>query len=227
MRPEAAEVVFAGLDRGVEGEEVQYYQRSLSVKEATREEVLLVYLMNGEPLQPQHGYPLRLLVPGWYGMASVKWLHRIEAVAEPFQGYQMTKAYRYSQSADDMGEPATLIRIRALMVPPGIPDHLTRTRLVQAGPVVLEGRTWAGRANVGRVEVSINGGSTWADAQLGEPLSPYAWLGWTFPWRARPGRHTLCVRATDSEGNVQPLKQRWNFGGYGNNIIQRVEVIVE
>jgi len=95
-----------------------------------RDEVLLAYDMNGESLPPQHGYPLRLLIPGWYGMTSVKWLDRIEAVSEPFQGYQMARAYRYTETADDPGEAVTLIRARALMIPPGIPDFMTRNQLV-------------------------------------------------------------------------------------------------
>jgi hypothetical protein len=84
-----------------------------------RDDVLLAWEMNGEPLPPQHGFPLRLVKPGWYGMASVKWLNRIEAVAEPFQGYQMVRAYRYAQSAEDPGEVVDVIRARALMIPPG------------------------------------------------------------------------------------------------------------
>jgi DMSO/TMAO reductase YedYZ molybdopterin-dependent catalytic subunit len=227
LNSEAVEVVFTGLDQGIEGGQVQRYQRSLSVSEAMREEVLLAYAMNGEPLQPQHGYPLRLLVPGWYGMTSVKWLDRIEAVAEPFHGYQMTQGYRYAQTAPNEGEPVTVIRVRALMAPPGIPDFLTRTRVVQSGPVTLTGRAWAGRLHVSRVEVSSDGGATWSKAELGEPVSSYAWAPWTFQWNARPGRHTLCVRAADAEGNVQPVDQPWNFGGYANNMAQRVEVIVE
>lgn len=227
VRHDAAEIVFTGLDRGVEGDEVQYYQRSLTVREAVREEVLLAYEMNGEPLQPQHGYPLRLLVPGWYGMASVKWLERIEVVTEPFQGYQMARVYRYSQTDDVPGKAVDLMRVRALMIPPGIPDFLTRTRLVQAGAVTLTGKAWAGRLSVSRVEVSVDGGSTWSDARLGEPVSPHAWRTWTFLWNARRGSRTLCVRATDSEGNLQPLVQKWNFGGYGNNGVQRVTVVVE
>jgi DMSO/TMAO reductase YedYZ molybdopterin-dependent catalytic subunit len=227
LRDDAVEIVFTGLDRGVEGGEVQSYQRSLTVSEATRPEVLLAYEMNGQPLQPQHGYPLRLLVPGWYGMTSVKWLDRIEAVAEPFQGYQMMRVYRYSEAPDDLGDPVSLIRVRALMIPPGIPDFLTRTRVLQAGTVTLTGKAWAGRSSVSRVEVSVDGGSTWSEAQLGEMISPYAWRPWTFLWNAEPGTHTLCVRATDAEGNVQPREQQWNFGGYGNNGYQRVDVIVE
>jgi sulfane dehydrogenase subunit SoxC len=227
IRRDAVEVVFTALDRGVEGDQVQFYQRSLIVGEAKREEVLLVYEMNGEPLQPQHGYPLRLLVPGWYGMASVKWLDRIEAVVEPFQGYQMVRAYRYARAADDPGEPVSVIRVRALMIPPGIPDFMTRARLVHAGQVTLSGKAWAGPRSIARVEVSVDAGSTWSEAQLGEALSSFAWRTWTFVWNARPGACILCVRATDSDGSVQPLEQQWNFGGYGNNGVQRISVIVE
>jgi DMSO/TMAO reductase YedYZ molybdopterin-dependent catalytic subunit len=143
---DAAEIVFTGLDQGVEGDQIQFYQRSLTVDEAMRDEVLLVYEMNGEPLQPQHGYPLRLLKPGWYGMASVKWLDRIEAVAEPFQGYQMARAYRYAQTADGPGEAVTVIRARALMIPPGIPDFMTRDRLVDAGPLLSRVKRGLGTA---------------------------------------------------------------------------------
>lgn len=227
VQRDASEIIFTGLDRGVEGDQVQSYQRSLSVREAIAGDVLLAYEMNGEPLQPQHGYPLRLLVPGWYGMTSVKWLDKIEAVAEPFEGYQMARAYRYAQSSDDPGEPVNLIRVRALMIPPGIPDFMTRTRLLQAGPTTLTGKAWAGRRSVSRVEVSVDSGSTWSEAQLGEPISSHDWRTWTFLWNAKPGTTILCVRATDSEGNVQPFHQQWNFGGYGNNAIQCVTVVVE
>jgi len=227
VNPEAVEVVFTGLDQGVEGGLEQAYQRSLSIQDANRAEVLLVYEMNGEPLPPQHGYPVRLLVPGWYGMASVKWLERIEAVAEPFQGYQMARAYRYIASPGEAGEPVTLIRERALMIPPGVPDFLTRTRVVHAGRLTLTGRTWTGRRGIAKVELSADGGATWAEAHVGTPLSAYAWSPWTCEWQATPGRYTLCVRATDVEGNVQPVEQRWNLGGYGNNMAQQVEVIVE
>jgi DMSO/TMAO reductase YedYZ molybdopterin-dependent catalytic subunit len=227
LMPDTAEIVFTGLDRGVEDEQLQSYQRSLKLSEATRPEVLLAYAMNGEPLQPQHGFPLRLLVPGWYGMTSVKWLDRIEAVTQPFHGFQMEHAYRYEQAVDAPGEPVTLLRGRALMIPPGIPDFLTRTRLVQTGVVALTGRAWAGRLRIARVEVSLDGGSTWSEAQLGEALSPYAWIAWSFVWQARSGRYTLCVRATDSQGQVQPDGQQWNAGGYANNSFQRVDVLVE
>jgi len=222
----AVEILFTGLDQGVEGDQVQFYQRSITVDEAMRDEVLLVYEMNGEPLPPQHGYPVRLLMPGWYGMASVKWLERIEAVGEPFQGYQMARAYHYTRTADGPGESVTLIRARALMIPPGIPDFMTRDRLVEAGPVTLTGKAWAGRVGVSNVDVSVDGGSSWSKAELKESESPYAWRTWTFLWNATPGEHILLVRAIDADGNMQPINQEWNFGGYGNNGVQRVNVIV-
>ncbi len=222
----AVEIIFTGMDQGVEGDQVQHYQRSLTVDEVTGDEVLLVYEMNSEPLPPQHGYPLRLLKPGWYGMASVKWLDQIEAVAEPFQGYQMVRAYRYAQTAEDPGQAVNVIRARALMIPPGIPDFMTRERLVESGMVTIAGKAWAGQGGVSRVEVSVDGGATWSDAQLGASTSPYAWRSWTFAWNAKPGAYVLQVRASDANGNVQPDVQQWNFGGYGNNGVQRVNVVV-
>ena len=227
LQSEAVEILFTGSDQGVQGEEVQFYQRSLTVEEATRDEVMLVYEMNGRPLEPQHGYPLRLIVPGWYGMTSVKWLGSIEAVGEPFNGFQMHASYRYAQTADDPGDPVDIIRVRALMVPPGIPDFLTRTRLLSAGPVTLTGRAWVGRAGISRVEISTDGGSSWFNAQLGSQPSQFAWHGWTADWDATTGRHTLMVRATDTNGNRQPVGPEWNIQGMGNNMAQTVDVIVE
>jgi DMSO/TMAO reductase YedYZ molybdopterin-dependent catalytic subunit len=227
VREDADEILFTGLDRGVQGGEVQSYQRSLTVSEAVREEVLLVYEMNGRPLEPQHGFPLRLVVPGWYGMTSVKWLAGIEAIRGPFEGYQMVGSYRYSRSEDDPGEPVTLIRVRSLMIPPGIPDFATRVRLVEAGKVRLTGRAWAGRLDVSGVEVSSDGGETWAEAQLEKAVAPFAWRGWSYDWEAKAGRYMLCVRARDSAGNLQPVEQPWTYQGMGNNMVQRVEVIVE
>jgi len=224
LSADTVELVFTGADRGVQGDEEQDYGRSLSVPDAMRPEVLLAYEMNGEPLQPQHGFPLRLLVPGWYGMTSVKWLTSIEAVAEPFDGYQQARAYHYQRDADDPGEPVTRIRVRALMAPPGIPDFFTRRRFVDAGPVRLAGRAWSGSGPIARVEVGVDG--TWADADLDRPVGDYAWRGWSFQWQATTGDHELSCRATDAAGEVQPVEQPWNYQGVGNNLVQRVAVSV-
>jgi DMSO/TMAO reductase YedYZ molybdopterin-dependent catalytic subunit len=224
VRDDAVELVFTGHDRGVQGGVEHDYQRSLALAEARRPEVLLVDEMNGEPLQPQHGAPVRLLVPGWYGMTSVKWLRRIEAVAEPFEGYQQASAYHFRQSADDPGTPVSRIRVRALMAPPGIPDFFTRRRLVDAGPVTLRGRAWGGRAPIRRVEVGVD--DAWADATLEQPLGDWAWRGWSFEWDAAPGEHELTCRATDAAGEIQPLEPPWNYQGMGNNGVQRIGVTV-
>jgi len=225
VRDEAIELVFAGADRGIQGEVEQDYERSLSIADAMREEVILAYEMNGEPLPPQHGYPLRLLVPGWYGMTSVKWLTRITAVAEPFEGFQQL-AYRYRQQPEDDGMPVTRMEPRSLMIPPGIPDFLTRSRMVDAGRHVLRGRAWSGWGPIERVEVSADGGSTWETAALGDAGSPHTWRSWSFDWDAQPGTVELCCRAADAAGNEQPLEPSWNLGGFSNNSVQRVSVEV-
>ena len=224
LRADAADIVFSGVDRGLQGGVEHDYQRSLRPSEALRPEVLLVDEMNGAPLQPQHGFPLRLLVPGWYGMTSVKWLSRIEAIAEPFTGYQQSTAYHYKADGDDPGEPVSRIRVRALMAPPGIPDYFTRRRLVDAGRVRLHGRAWGGRAPIARVEVAVDG--AWAEATLGPALGEWAWRGWSFDWDATPGEHTIACRATDADGEVQPMDSPWNYQGMGNNGVQSIEVTV-
>ncbi|MEP6476808.1 MAG: sulfite oxidase [Actinomycetota bacterium] len=225
LHEEAVEIVFEGADHGMQGDVEHDYERSLPVADAMRPEVLLAYEVNGMPLPPQHGFPVRLLVPGWYGMTSVKWLRRITAVAEPFAGFQQD-AYRLRQHEDDPGTPVSRIEPRALMIPPGFPEFLSRTRIVDAGPCRLEGRAWSGRAPIDRVEVSIDGGTEWAAADLGELPETYAWRAWTFVWDARPGEFELLVRATDGTGAVQPVAQPWNHHGLANNMAQRVQVRV-
>jgi sulfane dehydrogenase subunit SoxC len=222
----AIEVVFTGLDHGHEGGREMDYQRSLSLMDAHRPEVLLAYEMNGAPLPVQHGFPLRLVVPGWYGMTSVKWLGRITVTDRPFDGYQQASAYRLRQHDDEPGEPVTRIMPRALMVPPGAPEFATRRRIVGSGPTLLEGRAWSGWGDVARVEVSADGGQTWRNAELDEDVEPWAWRGWTFVWDAEPGEHELCCRARDEAGNEQPPEPVWNVGGYCNNAVQRVPVTV-
>lgn len=223
----AVEVLFRGLDRGIEGGEEQQYERSLGIDDAMRDEVLLAWAMNGAPLPPQHGFPLRLVVPGWYGMTSVKWLERITVLDAPFEGYQQARGYRLRQSADEPGEPVSRMVPRSLMVPPGIPDFATRERTLALGPCTVRGRAWSGFGAVERVEVSDDAGATWSDARLGAQPSPWAWRGWEWDWDpGEPGDYELCCRATDAAGNTQPLEAPWNLGGYANNEVHRVRVSV-
>jgi DMSO/TMAO reductase YedYZ molybdopterin-dependent catalytic subunit len=222
----AVEVLVTGLDRGIEGGDEQAFQRALPLGEALRDEVLLAYEMNGAPLPPQHGFPLRLVVPGWYGMTNVKWISRIEFLDQPFGGYQNRQGYRLRQTEEDEGVPLDRMQPRSLLVPPGIPEFMTRERTVAAGQVPLEGRAWSGLAPIASVEVSGDGGSTWSAAELGPPGERWAWRGFTYRWEAEPGEHVLCSRARDETGNEQPVEPTWNLGGYANNAVQTVRVTV-
>ena len=224
---QSGDVVFTGLDRGVQGDIEQNYERSLPLAECMRDEVLLAYAINGQPLPPQHGFPIRLIVPGWYGMAHVKWLRGITVLGISFSGYQQATAYHVRHSMDDAGEPVTRMLPRALMVPPGIPDFMSRIRFLAPSRQVLSGRAWSGHAPVTKVEVSVDGGLVWAAADLGDPVSDFAWRPWRYVWDAtKPGDYELSVRATDGAGNVQPGAQNWNREGVQNNSVQQVRVVV-
>lgn len=221
----AVSVVFAGADHGVERGVEQDYERGLSVTDATTADLLVATSMNGAPLPPQHGYPVRLVVPGWYGMASVKWLREIRVVDHEFAGFQH-QAYRLRQEAGEEGVPVTRIEPRALLVPPGFPDFMSRARVVDAGPVVLSGRAWSGWGPVERVEVSTDDGATWAEAELETDHGAYAWRGFRAAWKAMPGRASLRARATDATGRVQPTGPVWNRGGFSNNASLPIDVLV-
>jgi sulfane dehydrogenase subunit SoxC len=224
----AVDVVFTGADHGVERGVEQDYARGLSCADALRPEVLLAYEMNGAPLPPQHGFPLRLVVPGWYGMAQVKWLTRIDVLDRRFTGYQNDVAYRLAAEPGEPGEPVTRIRPRALLAPPGWPDFMSRARFIRPGRHVVQGRAWSGQAPVTQVQVSCDDGTTWRDATLAPETAgqPWAWRAWTFEWDAEPGERVLVVRAADGSGDSQPVRQQWNRQGMADNLVQRVPVTV-
>src|SRR5687768_11096878 len=160
----ATEIVFHGADRGVDAGVEHHFARSLSIADAMNGDVLVAYAMNGAPLPPQHGAQLRLIVPRWYGMASVKWLRAIEAIDRPFDGLQQARSYHFRRAPGEQGEPCRLMRVNSLMVPPGIPDFYARRRIVEAGPVEIVGRAWSGAASIERVQVGVNG--HWASAAV-------------------------------------------------------------
>ncbi|MGH9284778.1 MAG: sulfite oxidase [Acidimicrobiales bacterium] len=224
---DVVDIVFTGLDRGLEDGVEQAYERSLAVDDALHPDVLLAYAVNGQPLPPQHGFPLRVVVPGWYGMTNVKWLGRISATAEAFRGFQQERRYRFRIRDDDPGAPVTRMRPRALMVPPGLPDFFTRRRTVELGPCTLEGRAWSGWAPIAAVEVSTDGGATWDAAGIEGPGQPGTWTGWAYDWHPpTAGEYELRCRARDTAGNRQPEASPWNVAGYANNAAHRVAVTV-
>jgi DMSO/TMAO reductase YedYZ molybdopterin-dependent catalytic subunit len=222
---DALEIAFIGADRGFDRGHEHSFGRSLKRDMALGEDILVVWAMNGAPLLPQHGAPVRLIVPGWYGMASVKWLERIEALERPYDGFQQVATYHYRPVPDGPATPVTLMRVKSLLVPPGIPDFYTRRRMVDAGRVALFGRAWSGGGTpIARVEIGIDG--VWHEAELAPRQGPFAWTGWGFTWEATPGEHELACRATDASGDTQPDEQRWDSGGFGNNVVHRVQVTV-
>jgi DMSO/TMAO reductase YedYZ molybdopterin-dependent catalytic subunit len=225
LKESAREIVFHGADRGIDRGIEHTFSRSLISAEAMREEVLVAYAMNGQALLPQHGAPLRLVVPGWYGMASVKWLERIEAIDHAFDGVQQARSYHFKTEPREPGTPCTRMRVNSLLMPPGIPEYYGRRRMLDSGPVELLGRAWSGNGAVTRVEFSVDG--AWRDAILDPPAAPHAWQRWTARWRASPGAHELRCRATDRSGATQPLEPVWDLTGFGNNAAQRVEVMVQ
>jgi DMSO/TMAO reductase YedYZ molybdopterin-dependent catalytic subunit len=224
LRSDAQDIVFRGADRGFDRGVEHEFARSLAPELARREEVLLAYAMNGEALPPQHGAPLRLVVPGWYGMASVKWLYAIDAIEGRFDGLQQASGYHFRSAAGEKGEPCRLMRVNSLMVPPGIPDFYTRGRVAAAGAIELTGRAWSGAGEIEKVELAVNG--VWRDAVVERRQFEHAWQAWRATWEARPGEHELACRATDSSGERQPLEAPWDASGFGNNGVQRIPVTV-
>ena len=225
VQPAAAglEVVFEGADHG------PYYQyndirfiRSLALSHAAdpAAEILIAYEMNGEPLSPDHGAPFRLIVPNWFGVASVKWLSTITVVTEPYEGEFQTSHYMYEWS-DRPHEPVSLLRVRARITDPA------PAAIIPAGSCTVRGKAWSGTGPVTNVDLCFTGEGEWFPAQVDPPADPYQWQDWSFTWQvSKVGRHSLRARATDAAGNVQPDVPPWNRLGYGNNAVEVIYVDV-
>jgi DMSO/TMAO reductase YedYZ molybdopterin-dependent catalytic subunit len=218
----AGEVVFRGADGGtVEGRaEPISFERSLKPDIASGSDAVLAYAMNGESLPIQHGYPLRLVVPGWYAVTSVKWLTEIELIEGAFDGYFQADKYQYEweRGGELVREPVTLQRVRSLITEP----HANEP--VQVGDLVVRGVAWSGAAPIARVEVSLDDGP-WQEARLVGERRPHRWQWWELIVRVdRPGSRALRSRATDLAGRTQPERPEWNRLGYGNNAVRTLPV---
>jgi DMSO/TMAO reductase YedYZ molybdopterin-dependent catalytic subunit len=230
VRSGAVEVVLEGADRGEVRDEpkpagVIPFARSLPVDRARQPEVLLAHQMNGTALSPSHGYPVRAVVPGWYGMASVKWLTRIIVIDRPFLGFFQSFDYTYWQRREDgpVVVPVTELQVKAQVARPAMHE------VVRAGTAYrMHGAAWTGDSEVTKVEVSTDGGKTWSEAKLLDKPVRYAWRRWEHKLRSpdQPGRYTVMVRATDQRGQAQPAQRDPDRRSYMISHLLPIEVEV-
>ena len=219
-------VAFDGLDEP--SGKVPDFIRSIPIEKAMHPDTLLATMMNGAPLTPEHGFPVRALVPGWIGAASVKWLAEVRVLDRELDGHFM-KAYRLPKRPVAPGEPVspeemaamTALDVKSIIARPG---DGSRWKL---GPLHITGAAWAGEADIVRVDVSTDFGRTWQPADLRREQAKYAWRLWDFTWTPpATGCYVLLSRATDSAGRTQPLLPSWNPGGYFWNVIDQVRIHV-
>ncbi len=226
-KPAATFIWFDGADRSIGA--VPDFVRQLPVRKALHPDTLLAWAMNGVPLPVANGFPLRLVVPGWEAAYSVKWLTHIQVSDREHDGFFVQTGYRYpirrvapgaAVDAKDTAPLAGLV-VKSMVTSPA------DGAVVPRGVVPVKGFAWAGEADITRVEVSVDNGSTWADARLGADRARYAWRAFQYDWRAsEAGSFAVHVRAHDSEGRVQPITAHWNPSGYLWNAVERVRVNV-
>jgi DMSO/TMAO reductase YedYZ molybdopterin-dependent catalytic subunit len=231
LEEDACEIVLEGADRGTPTEAPVppgpiSYARSLPRDKAMQREVLIAYQMNGRDLPLDHGYPVRAIVPGHYGMASVKWLTHVHAVREPFRGYWQTSDYGYWDDLE--GKP-----VRRALGEMQLKSEIARPRVYETlAPnqvYTVSGAAWAGETEVTGIAVSTDGGQTWAEAEFLDPVQRYAWRRWKYDWLTpkKPGRYTLMARAKGADGSVQPDQHDQNYGSYVIHYPLPIEVFVD
>jgi DMSO/TMAO reductase YedYZ molybdopterin-dependent catalytic subunit len=230
LKSNACEVILEGADCGMLEDPKSppgelKFARSIPLEKARRD-VLLAYKMNGEDLPPEHGFPVRAIVPGWYAMASVKWLQRIIVTDRPFTGYYQTIDYAYWEKRDDIAElkPLTEVQVKAEIARPA-EDEIVPAK----SSVCVRGGAWACDAEITKVELSTDGGATWSDTKLLAESKLNAWRFWEFDWQtpSQPGKQTLIARATDSLGRTQPSHRDPDRGTYMINHLLPIEVEVK
>lgn len=230
VKATAREVIFEGADQG-ELEDPKAprgnvrFARSVPLSKA-RGDVLLVYKMNGVDLPPEHGFPVRAIVPGWFAVASIKWLQRIIVTDRSFNGYYQTLDYAFWKRN---GENAELVPLQEMQVKAEISRPAEGETVAANSCVRVHGAAWSGGAEIAKVEVSVDGGKSWNDAALGDRSVPTAWRLWEYKWQtpATSAQHTLIARATDSAGRAQPLDRDLDRGTYMINHLLPITVEVK
>lgn len=222
----AKEVVFVGSDNGKRTDLFgqYYYARSLPLEKALHPDTIIAYMYNDQPLSLKHGYPLRLIVPQWYAMASVKWLQTIKFIQGTFNGPFQTVDYMYypNKENDDGKKPVTTNQVNSTIQKP------LNYEILDEGNHLLKGIAWTGLGEIDSVEVSVDKGQTWHEANISfYEKERYAWVSWSYHWTAKKGEYTLLSRARDTFGRVQPDNAFWNRKGYGYNAVSKIEVKVE
>jgi DMSO/TMAO reductase YedYZ molybdopterin-dependent catalytic subunit len=212
------DIVLEGADRGIAKEEPKppgpiSYARSIPRARAMEPDVLIAYQMNGQDLTPDHGYPLRAIVPGHYGMASVKWLTDIVAATQPFQGYWQTSDYGYWDDSEGtpVRRPLAEMKLKSQIARPQVYE-----RLEPSHPYTIFGAAWAGDTDVTEIWISLDGGASWVQGEFLDPINRHAWRRWKYDWitPAQPARYTLLARATGADQRAQPNGHNPNFGSY-------------
>jgi DMSO/TMAO reductase YedYZ molybdopterin-dependent catalytic subunit len=226
--PRATHVRVEGWDRGVPasaspGTEPFLYDKGLPLEKALHPDTILAWAMNGELLEHLHGAPVRLVVPGWSGNWSVKWLRRIELLEQPPECWYHYNFYYYGNSPNDPDkELITTIGVKSIVTSPRDDQHT-----LPRGVHVIRGRAWSGGGAVASVEVSVDGGTTWHTAHIEAPRERWMWVRWSYLWDAAPGQYHIMSRATDEVGRVQPHEPRYNNMRKNFNAIVGYDVTVE
>ncbi|WP_051670458.1 molybdopterin-dependent oxidoreductase [Bryobacter aggregatus] len=226
VRASTKHILFDGADVAIGS--MPKFQRSIPLKKAMDPDTMLAFEMNGKPLTPTHGFPLRLIVPGWGGDSWVKWLVGIQALDREFDGFFMKTAYRYPTKPVVPGtaidpaqmKPVESVRAKSVIAMP------RDNAVIGQGTTRIAGAAWSGEVPLAKVEVSTDGGRSWSIARLTSSNGRWAWQTWDYSWNATPGSYRIQARATDANGYSQPTEQEWNPSGYLWNVIQTVRVEV-
>lgn len=224
--PTAKEIVFEGYDYGTRpGDEHSiHFSRSLPLEKAFDPDIIIAYAYNHQPIPFKHGFPLRLIVPNWYAMASVKWLKKIMVIDEPFKGPYQSEDYMYYPHKENDREkiPVTTMNVNSTI------QYPLDMQILSTGTYEISGIAWTGNGEITRVEISLDGGHTWGLCKRTSTPGHYTWISWTYTWTVdQPGEYSIRTKATDSSGNMQPEKPFWNRKGYGYNAVDVIKVKVE